>query len=67
MKKISILLIFLFSVQLSGCANKQPDPPVQEFSLTEENGDRYFLRRGRTVCSASQATVFDAGLVRNFF
>lgn len=38
MKKISILLVLLFSVQLSGCSNKQPDPPVQEFSLTEENG-----------------------------
>ena len=38
MKKKSILLILLLSVQLSGCSNKQPDLPVQEFSLTEENG-----------------------------
>lgn len=38
MKKLSILLILLLSVQLSGCSNKQSDLPVQELSLNEENG-----------------------------
>lgn len=40
-KTVVILFILLLSVQISGCSNKQPDLPVQDFSLIEEKTDHY--------------------------